>query len=93
MKSEQELRELRDDIDLLNEEYYRANLGPGIADAFLHGIAVGLNEALDSQREGCGNPSCKQNHAAERVASLAGYRKRAAAIRAQRAAREKAQRQ
>jgi hypothetical protein len=90
MKNEQELRELLDDIDLLNEEYFRANLGPAIGDAFLHGVAVGLNEALDNQHEGCGNPSCKENHAAERAKWLAGCRKRAASIRA---AKERVQRQ
>jgi hypothetical protein len=84
MKSEQELRELLADLFLYDE------LHPD--NPFTAGMASMLSYVLDVP-DRCGTAGCTHDHNALRDNGLAIIQRRATKERAQRAAREKAQRQ
>lgn len=83
MKSEAELRALLDDVETLCEENYPTH-ALTLDDAFLHGLASGLAEALDATVERCGKPGCDVDHRATRIAGIAKIRERAIAARIRR---------
>lgn len=92
MKNEQELRELLDDIDLVNEDNFRKFPHPNLAQAFRHGLSAGICEALDQGVERCGNPECTENHREHRIQGMRELRAQATKIRATRRIKERVDR-
>lgn len=81
MRNEAELRELLDDVRL----YLRAHRNSEL----VHGFESGLSYVLGLP-EDCGDPRCKADHAAALAEALERIRAEAKAIRAKRAAHQKA---
>lgn len=97
MKDETYLRELLADLDVVMEamvlEAAASGVPPNTRSAFAHGFAAGIAEALNLHNEKCGNPACTRDHRADRMEAIEFWRKQAAKIRADAAARERASRQ